>query len=131
MDLLRLFGWKTTSVLARGRGWTVEVVGEASYQGNLQQEYRSHGGVDHDVKALATLIPEGGNKHDANAVRVEIGRQPVGYFTREMAAQYRAALGASPGQCEAKIVGGFVLEDGTNAHFGVKLNIAWPPRFAK
>jgi hypothetical protein len=131
MDLLRLFGWNTTSVLARGRGWTIEVVGEASYQGNLQQQYRSHGGVDHDVKALATLMPEDGNKHDPNAVKVEIGRQPVGYLTREMSAQYRAALGASPGQCEAKIAGGFVLEDGTNAHFGVKLNMAWPPRFAK
>jgi hypothetical protein len=27
--------------------------------------------------------------------------------------------------------GGFALEDGTRAYFGVKLNLAWPPHFEK
>jgi len=31
----------------------------------------------------------------------------------------------------ALIVGGFILEDGSRAFFGVKLNLAWPPRFEK
>jgi hypothetical protein len=45
-----------------------------------------------------------------------------------MALEYRAALGEEVGRCSAKIVGGFELDDGSSAYFGVKLNLAWPPR---
>ena len=62
------------------------------------------------------------------AVRIEIESLSVGYLSREMALQYREALGESVGQCSAKIVGGFELDDGSSAHFGVKLNLARPPR---
>jgi hypothetical protein len=48
-----------------------------------------------------------------------------------MAAEYRRALGTAPGECGAKIVGGFVLDGGTRASFGVRLNVAWPPHFQK
>jgi hypothetical protein len=50
------------------------------------------------------------------------------YLDRELAAQYRVALGDASGQCSAKIVGGFELDDGSTANFGVKLNMSWPPR---
>jgi hypothetical protein len=43
-----------------------------------------------------------------------------------MALEYRAALGEEVGRCSAKIVGGFELD--ASAYFGVKLNLAWPPR---
>jgi hypothetical protein len=124
-----LLGRTEAAHFAAGRGWTTEVVGESHYQGNLQLLYRSHGGTEHDMKAIAALVPEKNNKRDSNAVRVEIERRQVGYLSRQMAAEYRASIGTAPGQCSAKIVGGFSMDDGTTAHFGVKLNMSWPPRF--
>ncbi len=125
----KLFGKKQYSAFAAGRGWTTNVVGELKYQDNLRSLYRSLGGTEHDVKATATLIPEENNKFDSNAVRVEIKGRAVGYLSREMAIEYRTAIGAMSGQCGTKIVGGFLKDDGTRAYFGVKLNISWPPRF--
>ncbi|QHO76287.1 hypothetical protein ACH79_30470 [Bradyrhizobium sp. CCBAU 051011] len=111
-----------------GRGWVVPVVGESRYQDVLQMLYRKNGGSGHDIKVSAALVPENDNAADPNAVRVEIESRGVGYLPREMALEYRAALGESSGQCSAKIVGGFELDGGSSAHFGVKLNLAWPPR---
>ena len=124
-----IFGLTTpANVLAPGRGWTVLVVGEASYQETIQSLYRKHGGSGHDLKVGAAVVPEDGNDFDANAVRIEVDGRTVGYLSREMAADYRAALGETAGQCSAKIVGGHELDDGSTAHFGVKLQMAWPPR---
>jgi len=36
----QLFGRKRVGVLARGRGWTTEVVGEAQFQDDLLARYR-------------------------------------------------------------------------------------------
>jgi hypothetical protein len=69
-------------------------------------------------------------KH-ANAVRVEIDGRRVGYLPRELAFEYRAALGETAGQCSAKIVGGYERDDGSTDHFGVKLHMAWPPRLKR
>jgi hypothetical protein len=123
-----LFGSKLADALAPGRGWVVPVVGEASYQPALRTAYRKNGGDGHDLKVDAVLKPEEGNRFDANAVQVEIDGRLVGYLPREWAAQYRSALGETAGRCSAKIVGGFEMDDGSTAHFGVKLNVAWPPR---
>ncbi|KRQ92555.1 hypothetical protein [Bradyrhizobium valentinum] len=123
-----LFGFRKSSILAPGRGWIVPVVGEVAYQEVLRYLYREKGGNGHDLKVVAVVTPEDGNEFDANAVRIDIDGRTVGYFSREMAVEYRAVLGADAGQCGAKIVGGFELEDGNIANFGVKLNLAWPPR---
>ncbi len=126
--LRRLFGFEQTSSLAPGRGWIVPVVGESHYQDELQRLYRKNGGSEHDIKIEAVLVPENDNAFDDNAVRIEIEFCRVGYLPREMALDYRTALGNNVGQCSAKIVGGFELEDGSSAYFGVKLNLSWPPR---
>jgi hypothetical protein len=76
------------------------------------------------------LVPENGNTFDSNAVRVEIDSCCFGYLRRDMALDYRMALGEFAGDCSAKIVGGFGRDDGTLAFFGVKLNLAWPPRMS-
>ena len=104
------------------------MVGESHYQDVLQKLYRKNGGSEHDIKVSAALVPEDNSAVDPNAVRVEIESRGVGYLTREMALEYRAALGESVGQCSAKIVGGFELDDGSSAYFGVKQNLSWPPR---
>ena len=95
-----------------------------------------HGGTEDGAKSTATLIPEDDNEYDANAVRVELGGRLVGYLPRELAQEYRSAVGTTSGRCGAKIVGGYLLDDDERedegrerAYFGVWLNIAWPPRF--
>jgi len=129
MNILR---WLTgnrpkPSMLRPGRGWTTEVHGESKYQPALAKAYRRHGGTGSDLKVSATLVPEPTNKHDPNAVRVEIDGSPVGYLPREKAAEYRAILGLQNGQCGAKITGGHERYNGEKAFFGVKLNMRWPP----
>jgi hypothetical protein len=125
----RLFGLGPGSHhLAPGRGWVVPVVGESHYQNVLQALHQENGGEDDDAKAVAALVPEPDNAFDINAVRIEIDSHTVGYLSQEMALQYRKAVGEGIGLCSAKIVGGFELYDGSMAHYGVKLNLAWPPR---
>jgi hypothetical protein len=125
---LKFFG-SSVRDLAPGRGWTTPVVGESHFQPNIERQYRSKGGTEHDLKVLAVLAPDDGNAFGANAVRVEISGDPVGFLSRELAQEYRGVLGSAKSQCGAKIVGGFVLNDGSSAYFGVKLNVSWPLRF--
>lgn len=130
--LSAIFGsTRAANSLAPGRGWSVLVVGEASYQHAIQSLYRKHGGRGHDLKVTAVVAPEEGNEFDANAVRVEIDGRRVGYLSREMAVEYRAALGETAGQCSAKLVGGYERDDGSMAYLGVKLRMAWPPRLER
>lgn len=124
----RLFG-RAADQLAPGRGWTTDVVGESSYQKHLA---KLKGDYEHDLKVTAVLVPEPSNPHDPNAVRIDIAGKPVGYLPRELACECTLK---TPAQCSAKIVGGFLFdneearEEGRDrAHYGVKLNLAWPPR---
>lgn len=119
--LRRLFGIGPVE-LAPGRGWTVDVVGEADFQDELRV---LKGSNPQDRKLVATLVPEPSNKVAARVVRVEIGGRPVGYLSQKLAKEY--ALD-TPSECTAKITGGFDLGDGTRAQLWVKLNLAWPPR---
>lgn len=126
--LRKLFGLeRANGRLAPGRGWEVPVVGESHYQNALEMLHHEHGGEDDDATVVAVLVPENDNAIDRNAVRIEIDSHIVGYLSREMAFQYREALGESIGRCSAKIVGGFEMYDGSTTYFGVKLNLAWPP----
>lgn len=134
-----MFGWfkkspttqqlSATPNFAPGRGWTIDVAGESNYQIAIEQSYRRHGGKGHDLKVTAELAPDLDNPHDANAVMVTIDGNLVGFLPRDRAHDYRAA-GVDQGACSAKIVGGHRLANGQNAHFGVKLNLSWPPKYA-
>lgn len=126
-----LFGRSRPAEFARGRGWTIPVVGESHYQSEIGGQYRANGGTEHDLKVTAVLMPEPSNPHDANAVAVLVGGQTVGYLPRDLAAEYGSSVGPVTGWCSAKIIGGFVFEDGTRASYGVKLNLSWPPRFVR
>lgn len=122
MGILKRIFHRDEIDLAPGRGWIVDVVGESRFQASLERLKGSH---EHDLKVVATLVPEPSNSHDPNAVRVEIGGHLMGYLPRENAAQYALKVA---GRCSAKIVGGFRLDDGSTAHLGVKLNLSWPPK---
>jgi hypothetical protein len=110
--------------------FTVEVVGASRRQDALAAVVERHGRSGRTVTVDALLVLEDSNPHDANAVRVEIEGELVGYLSRDNARRYRVDLAAA-GQphasvrCKARIVGGFETASGERAHFGVRLDL--PP----
>ncbi|ODT69934.1 MAG: hypothetical protein ABS75_14990 [Pelagibacterium sp. SCN 63-23] len=138
----RLFGAKTAqpAELKRGRGWTFDVVGESQYQEPLVRYYRKHKGDGSNLFVDSVILrTENDNPHDPNAVRVELEGRTVGFLPRAKAIEYRSALADSDAlesgaTCSAKITGGFQLTEDIKgrdrAHFGIKLNLSWPPRLA-
>lgn len=96
----------------------LELVGEASFQDALWSIARSRPGDRVRHEAVAALVPEPQNPHDANAISVQIDGRVVGYFAREMAVAYGPGLRALMEQTggyialEAVIVGGGIRADG-------------------
>ncbi|NCX94221.1 MAG: hypothetical protein EBX40_06065, partial [Gammaproteobacteria bacterium] len=78
-----------------GQGRT-EVVGESYRRKELHDLLSEMTYVEMDPVAMipctCQLIPETDNKHDSNAVRVEVNRHHLGYLPRDKAAQHREAL---------------------------------------
>lgn len=110
--------------------FAIDVVGVSRRQDVLAAVVERHGRNGRTVTVAALLVLEDSNPHDANAVRVEIEGEHVGYLSRENARRYRADL-ASAGEpharvrCAARIIGGFETASGERAHFGVRLDL--PP----
>lgn len=105
-----------------------EVVGEANYQAALKRMAGSHGFDSANVEKVALIVPEGNNKHDKLAVRVDIDGETVGYLSRDDARSFRRRLaskkiGVQPTTCGALICGGFRSRNGQVASYGVKLDI--------
>ena len=110
--------------------FAVDVVGVSRRQSVLAAIVDRQSRRGRTVTIDAVLILEDSNPHDANAVRIEIEGELIGYLSRDNARRYRADLAAA-GQpratvrCKARIVGGFETESGERAHFGVRLDL--PP----
>ncbi|MDX1785281.1 hypothetical protein [Roseovarius sp. ZX-A-9] len=121
--------------LAHTRGYTHAIVGEASYQDNIEKIVGGKGQYSAKYECMATLECENNNPHDENAVAVKIGKRLVGYLAREDAASYRSELQSIDAslplaQVRAKIVGGW-RDAESEGHFGVKLNLKRPLQKAK
>jgi hypothetical protein len=83
---------RTSSVVICSGDETLEVAGESHYQDTL---WGLVGGrTTEHVRAPihAVLTPEPDNSYDANAIRISIDGQCVGYLSRENAALYRPGL---------------------------------------
>lgn len=110
--------------------FAVDVVGVSRRQSVLAAIVDRQSRRGRTVTIDAVLILEDSNPHDANAVRIEIEGELIGYLSRDNARRYRADLAAA-GQpratvrCKARIVGGFETESGERAHFGVRVDL--PP----
>jgi hypothetical protein len=107
-------------------GFRLMVVGEASYQDNLEQICGGRTTESVDRTETAHLILEDSNPYDRNAVSVKINDLQVGYLNREDAKAYRTYLQMrgqpnAIGACRANIRGGWKrkLKQG---HFGVRLD---------
>jgi hypothetical protein len=110
--------------------FAVEVVGVSRRQDILAAVVERRGRSGRTVTVDAIVTPEDSNPHDANAVRVEIDGELIGYLSRDNARRYRADLAAAGSPhasvlCQARIVGGFETAGGERAHFGVRLDL--PP----
>lgn len=121
--------------LEAARWCEFEIVGESHHQPALAAIAGSDPeGVNHHCQAVLVLDPT--NPHDPNAVRVILEGRTVGHLGRDDAADYGerlAELGVAgrPALCPAYICGGFLLEDGGRASYGVKLGLAWPVELEK
>jgi hypothetical protein len=124
--------WMQAPTLAPGG--RVDVVGEATYQSALE---RIAGGKTPEggqrKRFTAQLVREPTNKWDRNAVRCDIGGQPVGYLSRDEASAFHAVIDGltsegTPATCRASLSGGWDRGGGDTGHFGVVLNVVTPPR---
>jgi hypothetical protein len=70
----------------------IKVVGESHYRKNLLQVAGPGGQYGVRVNTEAALVPEPKNRHDRNAVRVDIDGRTVGYLPRDVAAVVSPAL---------------------------------------
>lgn len=105
-----------------------EVVGESHYQPVLAALMGDVSDPTIDGKGMAVLLPYDDKPHDDKAVRVTIAGFTVGHLSRDDARKYRRRLKAKAGgmaaaMCGCQIVGGHQLRDGTQASFGVMLDM--------
>jgi hypothetical protein len=111
--------------------YRVEVVGEASYQNELEAIAGRKTDKSKDFECKAVLTPESDNPHDANAVAVLITGRRVAYLSREDAVRYRAALArlglaGQSVEADAIVVGAWDRGRRGKASYGLKLDIAQP-----
>lgn len=105
------------------------VIGESNYQSHLRTLAGNHGKDAANVEALAVLMPEPTNPYDKNAVCIYIGGKTVGYLPKDDARAFlrrltkRKLARTAPTTCDARIMGGFIMKDGSKASYGVALNI--------
>jgi hypothetical protein len=134
---MRLFSWlfpkklhSSLTLASAGEHW-FPIVGESHYQEDLEHLAggRSEEGATKVV--WAELVHDPQNKHDRNAIAVLIDGVKVGHLGRDDAREFLAAMEAHGSEaravCSAVICGGWQRPDGDVGHFGVKLDIKWPP----
>ena len=114
-------------------GDTCDVVGESRYQVELETIAggRTADGARH--ACIAVLRPEPTNRHDKNAVQVEVDGYTVGYLPRDVAAEFVEALrdeGFLLAVCNATIIGGWLAtKKRGQGHFGIVLDACVPFEF--
>lgn len=109
-------------------GMELEVAGEAHYRDNIARVAGNKGGDHADRECTAFLVPEKGNRHDANAVMVVIDGQHVGYLSRTDAEDFRealkdAGLSGKVTSCNAHIAWGGRGREGSLLHYSIRLDL--------
>ncbi|MEE9313735.1 MAG: HIRAN domain-containing protein [Rhizobiaceae bacterium] len=108
-----------------------DIVGESYYQQNLTKITGGKTEESAEFHCEAKLVPEKNNPHDSNAVKITINGLQVGHLSRDDAADYRDWFGSVKAKCDSVIVGGWDRGNRGAGHFGVKLDIDWPPKLIK
>jgi hypothetical protein len=108
--------------------FSIDIVGESHYQNALDRICGGKTPDGHNLIVQAELIHEDKNPYDKKAVRIDIEGMTVGYFSKELAREYRKRITEAgyPGVtavCNAMIVGGWKREKHNEGHYGVKLDL--------
>jgi hypothetical protein len=108
--------------------FSIDIVGESHYQSALDRICGGKTPHGHNLIIQAELIHENNNPHDNKAIRIDIDGMTVGYFSRELAREYRKRITEAgyPGVtavCNAMIVGGWKKGKYDEGHYGVKLDL--------
>jgi hypothetical protein len=105
-----------------------EVVGESNYQPAIRSAAGNHGDKSPVGQYIAKLIPENDNQFDKLAVRIDINNMTVGCMSKDDARSFRRRLSAKKlggkiTTCDAEITGGYLMQDGSKANYGICLDI--------
>lgn len=133
--MIRIFRRKTSLIEAtvlktrKSRGF-VAAVGESQYQKELREIVRSNGGPDPGgvrIEVFVALVPEPRNRHDPNAISIQLDGKKLAYLSREDAEEYQEvvrllAARNSIGAARAVILGGAR----NKPSYGVFLDLADP-----
>lgn len=112
-------------IRCRAGAFPQEVVGERHYLATFERLFGDRDEAGVDLETLACLVREPNNPHDANAVRVEIQGQKIGYIPRDDAARLAPHLDRLKGErihCLARVRGGWI-DDEDEGDFGVRLAV--------
>jgi hypothetical protein len=125
----------TLPKLAGDGTFSQEIVGEAAYQEAIAAIVGRKSERSARVVCRAVVSLEDNNPHDEFAVVVRINSRVVGYLSRKVNYAYREQLrlldpASPPVFADAVIVGGWKDEE-SEGHFGVFLDMTWPPRFTQ
>jgi hypothetical protein len=106
-------------------------VGESHYQDALDAICGGRTSEGADFFTEAELVLEDDNRHDDQAVRVEIDQRLVGYLSRGNARRYRRllvelGLGRVIGVCDAWIRGGWDRGRDDRGNYGVLVGVPLP-----
>lgn len=106
-----------------------EIVGESFYQSELAALASPYDDTSlGNAVFKAVLVPDDNNRYDKLAVRVDINGLTVGHLSKDDARSFRRRLSSKKQSravtsCDAIITGGFVKKDGSQANFGVRLDL--------
>lgn len=107
--------------------YSCEVVGESHYQGALERIVGGRTEDSANYRCVAQIVPEPTNRHDRNAMRIDIEGKTVGYLSRWDAKTLRKMLRKQrvdgPVSANAIIIGGWARGKRDVGHFGVRLDV--------
>ncbi len=107
------------------------VAGESYYQRELDRIAGGRTSDGHEFERRAEIVLEDRNRHDSNAVRVDIDKKTIGYLSRADARQYRKWLKNQSYpehvimECTALITGGWDRGRNDRGPYEVRLDL--PP----
>lgn len=103
-----------------------EIVGESRYQAELASIAGPKDSEGKWFECEADIRPEPENPYDRNALAVYIWQKKVGYFSRDDAEAWSAAMyrnGIHGFTCDAVITGGW-KNNRDEGHYGVRLDLS-------
>jgi hypothetical protein len=118
------------AILLRGAE-LVNAVGESYRQAALRKICGAEMGEAVSFDVIAALVPDFENRHDSNAVEVQVDACQVAYLSRDDAVSYRPAIARAADEERVIIVGGRICgrgKEGRTSNLGVFLQMPTPDR---